>query len=99
MTQDDARRMTASELLDAFRYGIEMDIETKKLYQSAPVVAARAELARRLEAGERLAKVAGHTLEIIDLQPKPKLGEWNWPQIAEDLRVALAAYKATEDSR
>lgn len=31
-------------------------------------------------------------LAILDLQPEPKLGGWNWPAIADEIRVIVAKH-------
>lgn len=34
-------------------------------------------------------------LSILDLQPQPKLGGWNWPVIADEIRVIVAKHIKT----
>jgi len=38
-------------------------------------------------------------LPIIDLQPEPKLGEWNWPDIAKYLREKITEAQIEETAR
>jgi hypothetical protein len=38
-------------------------------------------------------------LPILESQPAPKLGEWNWPEIAEHLRNLIAVAKGELERR
>lgn len=41
------------------------------------------------EENARLRKACAHVLSVLDLMPAPRLGEWNWPSLADQLRDAL----------
>ncbi len=52
-----------------------------------------AEIDKLKQINTDLLKACDHVLSIVRLQPPPKLGGWNWPQIAEDLEAVIAKSK------
>lgn len=53
---------------------------------NARLIAAAPEMLRELE----------HLLKVLRLQPKPKLGDWNWPAMADRIEALIA--KATKET-
>ena len=53
--------------------------------------------AQLVKAAPELLAACRYALSIVRLQPDPKLGEWNWPQIAAQLEAAIR--KATQEGQ
>lgn len=49
--------------------------------------------AQLIAAAPDLLSASEQTLAILEMMPKPQLGDWNWPQIADTLRAAIAKAK------
>lgn len=88
----DATKLTTSELLDNYSSGIQSDVEEEKAYESESVKTIRAELQRRLDAAEGLAKACEAVMCQHDAYQQKML-----PEIEKLLRDSISAYGPVRD--